>query len=71
MAEEEDFDEEIKEHKDEGEVSEKKTVTQQMVEPCCPEAQSSLVEWPPIREIVVEEVSMDVADVKPVKATML
>ena len=71
MAEEEDFDEEIKEHKDEEEVSEKETVTQQMVEPCCPEAQSSLVEWPPIRGVAVEEIGMDVADVKPVKATML
>ena len=71
LEEEEDFDEEIKEHKDEEEVSEKETVTQQMIEPCCPEAQSSLVEWPPIRGIAVEEVSMDVADVKPVKATML
>jgi hypothetical protein len=45
--------------------------TLQVTEFYCPEVESNLVEWPPLRGMAVEEVSMDVADVKPVKATML
>ena len=56
---------------EEKDVDESEMVTQQSEEPCHSEAQSSLVEWPPIRGIAVEEVSMDVADIKPVKTTLL
>jgi hypothetical protein len=63
----EDVEEEVKKHA----YVESEMVTQQSEEPCHSVAQSSLVEWPPIRGIAVEEVSMDVADIKPVKATLL